>query len=342
MEKPTHMKLIYTGSVKNIYQADDPALLWFEYTDDFSVFDWGKMPDPIPGKGEALARLGEWFFQRLSDPGQWEALGLKEDGEVARWLPMAHHFQKREGNRLLVSKVEIPGLKADTVGGNLVYDYGFSPQPRQLIPLEVLFRFGVPAGSSLLQRKDWYPFDIFEGAEFDQPLIEFSTKLETKDRVISYQEAALILKGNTETLAELYGRTRAVAFFLQRTFAGRGLKLWDGKLEWGLVDGKMTLVDSIGPDELRVSQGGAVLSKQFLRNFYLDSPWYKAVQEGGEMARKRGSDDWKGIVQNELGLLPPPLSAPYKDAAEALYADLLTMVVEGGESNRFSEALLKL
>ena len=52
------MKLIYTGSVKNIYQADDPALLWFEYTDDFSVFDWGKMPDPIPGKGEALARLG--------------------------------------------------------------------------------------------------------------------------------------------------------------------------------------------------------------------------------------------------------------------------------------------
>ena len=162
------MKLIYTGSVKNIYQADDPALLWFEYTDDFSVFDWGKMPDPIPGKGESLARLGEWFFERLSDPGQWKALGLKDDGEVARWLPMAHHFQKREGNRMLVRKVDIPGLVADTVGGNLVYDYGFPPQPRQLIPLEVLFRFGVPAGSSLLQRKDWYPFDIFEGAEFDQ------------------------------------------------------------------------------------------------------------------------------------------------------------------------------
>ncbi len=188
-----NMKLIYTGSVKNIYQADDPGLLWFEYTDDFSVFDWGKMPDPIPGKGEALARLGEWFFERLSDSEQWKALGLKDEAEVGRWLPMVHHFVKREGNRLLVNKVDIPGLKADSVGGNLVYDYGFPPQPRQLIPLEVLFRFGVPAGSSLLQRKDWYPFDIHEGAEFDQPLIEFSTKLETKDRVISYQEAALIL-----------------------------------------------------------------------------------------------------------------------------------------------------
>jgi len=336
------MNLIYTGSVKNIYQGDDPALLWFDYTDDFSVFDWGKMPDPIPGKGETLARLGEWFFERLSDPEQWKALGLKDESEVARWLPIAHHFVKREGSRLQVRKVDVPGLKADSVGGNLVYDYGFPPQPRQLIPLEVLFRFGVPAGSSLLQRKDWYPFDIYEGAEFEQPLIEFSTKLETKDRVISYQEAALILKGNTDTLAELYGRTRAVAFFLQRTFAARGLKLWDGKLEWALDDGKMILVDSIGPDELRVSQGTAVLSKQFLRNFYLDSPWYKAIGEGGEIARKRGSDDWKGIVQNELGHQPPPLSAPYRDAAEALYADFMGMVMEGRESTRFSEALAKL
>lgn len=336
------MNLIYTGSVKNIYQADDPALLWFEYTDDFSVFDWGKMPDPIPGKGETLARLGEWFFDRLSDPEEWKALGLKDDSDVARWLPMAHHFQRREGNRLQVRKVEIPGLKADTVGGSLVYDYGYPPQPRQLIPLEVLFRFGVPAGSSLLQRKDWYPFDIHEGAEFEQPLIEFSTKLETKDRVISYQEAALILKGNTDTLAELYGRTRAVAFFLQRTFAKRGLKLWDGKLEWALLDGRMTLVDSIGPDELRVSQGDAVLSKQFLRDFYLDSPWYKALQEGGAIARQRGTEDWKRIVQQELNQEPPPLSAPYKEAAQALYATFLELVVEGRDSTRFADALAKL
>jgi phosphoribosylaminoimidazole-succinocarboxamide synthase len=336
------MKLIYAGSVKNLYLADDPAHVWFEYTDDYSVFDWGKMPDPIPGKGEALARLGEWFFQRIADPAEWKALGLTEDPQIARWLPIAHHFVRREANRLLMLRVEVPVLRADKVGGNLVYDYGYPPQPRQLIPLEVLFRFGVPAGSSLLKRKDWYPFEIYEGAEFPEPLIEFSTKLESKDRVISYQEAALILKGNTDTLAELYGRTRAVAHFLHKTFARRGLKLWDGKLEWAMIDGKLTLVDSIGPDELRVSQGDAVFSKQFLRDFYLPSEWYRAVQKGGELAKKRGTEEWKAIVEDELKQQPARLAKPYKEAAEALYQDFHAIVVQGQDSHRFQDALGRL
>ncbi len=80
------MKLLYEGSVKNIYQADDSAQLWFQYTDDYSVFDWGKMPDPIPGKGEMLARLGEWFFTQLSDGEAWKKLGLADRPEIARWL----------------------------------------------------------------------------------------------------------------------------------------------------------------------------------------------------------------------------------------------------------------
>ena len=336
------MKLIYAGSVKNLYTAEDPGLVWFEYTDDYSVFDWGKMPDPIPGKGQVLARLGEWFFQRVADPAQWKALGLAADAQIARWLPIAHHFHRREGNRLLMTRVEVPVLRADAVGGTLVYDYGYPPQPRQLIPLEVIFRFGVPAGSSLLQRKDWYPFEIHEGAEFHEPLIEFSTKLESKDRVISYQEAALILKGNTDTLAEIHGRTRALAHFLHSTFAKRGLKLWDGKFEWALIDGKLTLVDSIGPDELRVSQGDAVFSKQFLRNFYLGTPWYAALQQGGALARQRGTEDWKAIVQDELKSEPAPLSKPYKDAAQALYQDFHAILVEGQESHRFQEALTRL
>ena len=336
------MKLIYAGSVKNLYQDPDPNHLWFEYTNDYSVFDWGKMPDQIAGKGEALAKLGEWFFRRLEDPAQWKALGLADDPDVARWLPIPHHFLKRDGNRLMVTSVHVPVLRADSVGGNLVYDYGYPPQPRQLIPLEVIFRFGVPAGSSLLQRKDWYPFDIYEGAEFDSPLVEFSTKLETKDRMISYQEAALVLKGNTDTLAELYGTTRALALFLQRTLAARGLKLWDGKFEFALIDGKLTLVDSIGPDELRVSQGDAVFSKQFLRNFYLGTPWYKALQEAGATAKKRGTEDWKTIVETELKQAPGPLSPPYKAAAEALYSDFHAILVEGKDSNRFQEAVAKL
>ncbi|MDH4247207.1 MAG: hypothetical protein OEW39_05265 [Deltaproteobacteria bacterium] len=337
------MKLIYAGSVKNLVQAENADQLWFEYTDDYSVFDWGKMPNKIPGKGEVLAKLGEFFFKALEDPATWKELGLAEDPLVSRWLPMRHHFLKRQDNKLLVTKVHVPVLKADSVGGTLVYDYGYPPQPRHLVPLEVIFRFGVPAGSSLLQRKDWYPFDIYEGAEFEQPLIEFSTKLETKDRVISYQEAALILKGNTDTLGEIYGRTRALALFLHKLFAARGLKLWDGKFEFAMIDGKICVVDSIGPDELRVSRGDAVYSKQFLRNFYLDSPWYAALKKAEALAKQRGTENWKAIVKDEMKQEPGPLSKPYLDAATALYQDFYAIIAGGKKDSRsFTDALTRL
>ena len=53
-------KTIYTGSVKNLHVKQKPTdtkagVYIFEFTDDYSVFDYGKMPDPLPGKGAALA-----------------------------------------------------------------------------------------------------------------------------------------------------------------------------------------------------------------------------------------------------------------------------------------------
>lgn len=336
------MKLLYAGSVKNLYQDDDGKHLWFEYTDDYSVFDWGKMPDPIKGKGKNLAQLGEWFFNALTEQSNWEKHGLADHPDVKPWLPISHHLVERDGSKLKVLKVDVPEIKPDTVGGALVYSYDYPPAERQLIPLEVIFRFGVPAGSSLLQRKDWYPFDIYEGAEFQHPLVEFSTKLESKDRMLSYQEASLILGGNPDHLRQLLGSTQAVALFLRAAFAERGLKLWDGKLEWAMVDGKLTLVDSIGPDELRVGAGNAVFSKQFLRNFYLGSDWEKAVEKGKDLAKQRGSAEWKAIVEKELNQKPGPLAPEFLEAAEALYDDFFTMVVEGKESTRFEEALKKL
>ncbi|HUJ75666.1 MAG TPA: phosphoribosylaminoimidazolesuccinocarboxamide synthase [bacterium] len=336
------MDLLYSGSVKNVYQDADPQQVWFEYTDDYSVFDWGKMPDRIPGKGEALARLGEFFFRELENPARWRELDLAERPDVAPLLPIRHHFLRRQGNRLLMQRVHVPRLPTAQVGGTLVYDYSYAPQPRELLPLEVIFRFGVPAGSSLLSRKDWYPFPIHEGAEFAQPLIEFSTKLESKDRMLSYQETALILKGRAQLLAQMHGRTQAIALFLHKLFAARGLKLWDGKLEWALMDGQLCLVDSIGPDELRVSLGQAVLSKQFLRDFYLGSPWEQAVVRAKDLAKARATRDWKPIVKDELRQTPPPLPPAYLAAAQALYQDFAAMVVEGQPRETFVNALKAL
>jgi phosphoribosylaminoimidazole-succinocarboxamide synthase len=336
------MDLIYAGSVKNLYADPDGAHVWFEYTDDYSVFDWGKMPDAIPGKGEALARLAEFFFRALEDPRRWEALGLAKDPEIGACLPIRHHFVERRGARLKMLRVDVPKPKPASVGGTLVYDYSYAQTARQLLPLEVIFRFGVPKGSNLLTRKDWYPFPIFEGAEFADPLIEFSTKLESKDRMLTYQEAALILKGQAGILAQVHASTRAIARFLKALFGGAGLKLWDGKLEWAWVDGALCLVDSIGPDELRVSQGSAVMSKQFLRDHYLGSPWEQALVQAKELAKSRATADWKSIVKQDLKQQPVPLPPPYLAAAKALYDDFAELLVDGRPTTRFADSVAKL
>jgi|SRR5271163_2655818 len=70
-----NLDLKYTGSVKNVWQsASDPDHLLFEFTDDYSVFDWGKMPDQIAHKGRSLALIGTYFFRLFADPEFWKEL----------------------------------------------------------------------------------------------------------------------------------------------------------------------------------------------------------------------------------------------------------------------------
>ena len=58
-------------STKNLQVIKEPAgsepgVGVFEFTDDYSVFHYGKMPDQIPGKGEAIARMAAFNFDLLA------------------------------------------------------------------------------------------------------------------------------------------------------------------------------------------------------------------------------------------------------------------------------------
>ena len=60
------LELQYEGSVKRVWsEKSEPDKLWFEFTDHYSVFDWGKMPDTIENKG-GMAIIGAYFFERLA------------------------------------------------------------------------------------------------------------------------------------------------------------------------------------------------------------------------------------------------------------------------------------
>ena len=53
--------MIYEGSVKNVRGEKGKAPYIFEFSDRYSIFDWGQMPDLLTDKGASLAFMG-WFF----------------------------------------------------------------------------------------------------------------------------------------------------------------------------------------------------------------------------------------------------------------------------------------
>ena len=237
---------------------------------------------------------------------------------------------------LVVRHVDVVRPHFKKVLGRMVPDYQAYREAKgpKLVPLEVVFRFGCPKGSSLLERAERDPslikslalpkaaqeIGLQAGMQFEFPILELFTKLEPSDRPVSFSEALAISGLSAEQLQDLCLRTAWVAGFLRFLSRKAGLELADGKLEWGVTEsGEMMLVDAIGPDELRLLVGGLEkglqLSKEFLRQFYKPTAWYQAVQDGKQEAAVKGVSDWKRFVKEQ----PPGLPPSHKDLATQLY-----------------------
>lgn len=314
------MKLIYQGSVKDLYQVDS-AKIKFIYSNRYSIFDWGQMPDEIPQKGEALAALAVLFFEYLNEQG----IG-------------SHYLRQTDRNALEVQAVKVlrPQWQTDH------YDYSsYASRPTGcLVPLEVIFRRHLGMGNSLesrLKKNPGYAQDLGlsefpnSGSSFDPALVEFSTKLETTDRYLSNSEIAALKVVSPEELRALKSQTQTVAGKLDQLFASFGVKLWDGKVEYAFTEEKdgqrsLMLVDSIGPDELRLTYEGLPLSKEFLRQIYAGSAWSAGVKKAKELAQERKTQDWKKICREELQAEPSPLSPQQIQVSSYLYQALANEV----------------
>ncbi len=120
-------KLLYRGSSKDVYESTLAGAVEFDFTDRYSVFDWGEMPDLLRGKGQALSEMAEVLFSAL------KKVGID-----------SHFLQRTSPTRLAVKKVAVhfpPKLESG-------YDYHFyqTAPVETLVPLEVLFRWGAPKG----------------------------------------------------------------------------------------------------------------------------------------------------------------------------------------------------
>lgn len=342
-------KLVYEGSVKNLWEVDHDKLE-FEYSDAYSVFDWGRMPDALSKKGESLAALGAYFFQKMAVGSSWravrqsQALGafgrdlgevLDSELKVLERDGLKHHFLERSGpNRLLVRRVAAVAPRKHSLGLHSLYHYkdlNYWQSPARLIPLELIFRFGMPKGSSLVERlTESYSRQLGfssiprEGEKFKTPILEFFSKLEDTDRFLTWEQALNYSGLEFEPFKKLVARTLLLSIWLSQEFESKGLELWDGKFEWALVGGELVLVDSIGPDELRLldPKTGTQISKEFLRLFYRGTEWFEATKQAKKEAALNPSLDWKELVVKRAGQ-PPKLSREFREAADILYPSLV-------------------
>ena len=347
--------LLYCGSVKNIRGEVSAESLLFEYSDRYSIFDWGEMPDQLEGKGVALSIMGKSFFQYLENPKNWQNLflseiinetfsleylqNLKESVLFKKYCEsgLKHHADLLDKTYLWNSpylKVKNISIIRPTLGDNHQYQYAdFKDSPvNTLVPLEIIFRIGLPEGNSLTKRLgnnqlQWNEFGFSKipstGKLLKKTIIDFSTKLEKGDRYLSYLEAQEIAGLNQGEWSELHQMTHLIALNLFTIHHQLGLELWDGKIEVAFIkntDGSRSfmLVDSIGIDELRLLYKEKSFSKEFLRETYKYSEWYKNL----ELAKKESllnGIDFKEICLNHYHSGPLQLDSEIKLRAESVY-----------------------
>ncbi|WP_135821207.1 phosphoribosylaminoimidazolesuccinocarboxamide synthase [Halostella litorea] len=292
----------------------------FLFTDDYSVFDWGKMPDEIPDKGASLCSMGAYNFELLEDAGvptHYRGVVPAGGGD-----PVALAEATVPPREMAIDLTQVPDLPHE--GRDYDYDaYHDAAGENYLVPLEIVFRNRVPVGSSLRRRTDpadhGLNFDEWpdEAVDLDDAIVEFSTKYEEGDRYLDRAEADRI--AGAASVDDLEAVAREVNRVVTERADEAGLTHEDGKIECLYFDGEIRVGDVVGTfDENRFSYEGTQISKEVIRQYHkrTQPEWVEAVKAAKEEAERRDVADWRSLCD----VRPEPLDDDVVDVARDLYA----------------------
>ncbi len=254
--KLSQFALTYRGKVRDIYEIDGKLLI--VTTDRISAFDY-VLPTPVPNKGKILTELSVYWFKQTE-------LILPNHLISTDISPYAANEEEREmlaGRSMVVKKVErlpVEAIVRGYITGSAWKDYQKNGEVNGLkLP-------------SALHDGDRLPEPIFtpttkaELGEHDAPL--------TFDQVIEK-----IGKRWAEGMREISIRIFDAA---SRKAECKGLLLADTKMEFGILNDKLILIDELlTPDSSRFwlaaeYQPGKALNpwdKQLVRDYLLKSDW---------------------------------------------------------------------
>ena len=254
------LEKIHEGKVRDIYAAGPDALL-IVTTDRLSAFDV-VLPDPIPGKGEVLNRISEFWFART-----------------------AHLIPNHLTGRVLESVVSDPAERALLEGRAVVV------KRLKALPIEAVVR-GYLIGSGW---KDYQktgavcgiplPKGLPLAAQLPSPIFTPATKaaIGEHDENISFAETERLI--GAPLAAQVRQSAIALYEFAAAHARARGILIADTKFEFGLDEhGTLTLIDeALTPDSSRFWPADAYrpggnppsFDKQFVRDYLETLDWNK-------------------------------------------------------------------
>lgn len=254
--------LLYKGKVRELYDLGEHYLI--VVTDRISAFDYVLEP-AVPDKGNVLNRLSAFWFERTKEliPNHVIHTDVDRLGEV---VPEAHREALR--NRIMVTRkaqridIECVVRGYVTGGGWRQYESGGAINGIQL-----------PAG-------------LRKNAKLEQPIFTPAAKNDVgHDEDISFETMAGMV--GAELAEQLRSRTLELYGFARDYCEERGIILADCKLEFGLVDGKLIVIDEMfTPDASRfwAKENYALdieidsMDKEPVRTYLAGSDWDKNSQ----------------------------------------------------------------
>jgi len=256
----SNLKLRTRGKVRDIYEIDDQHLL-IVTTDRLSAFDV-VLPDPIPGKGQVLTSVSNFWFEKMKDviPNHLSELTLEEI------IPDAAERAQIEGRAIIVKKLK--PLPVEAIVRGYLIGSGWKDYQKS----------GSVCGITL-------PENLQLAQQLPEAIYTPSTKAAVgdHDENISFAETIPLLgeemaKKVRDISLQLY--TEAAKYAKQR-----GIIIADTKFEFGLDDaGTLYLIDeALTPDSSRfwpVEQYQVGISppsfdKQFIRDYLETLDWDK-------------------------------------------------------------------
>ncbi len=253
------LKLKGRGKVRDIYDLGDQLLI--VATDRVSAFDV-VMPNPIPDKGRVLTQLSKFWFDMTKEivPNHIISTDVKDFPEGCR----SYQEILRDRSMLVVKTQPLP---IECVVRGYLSGSGWEEYRKK----------GEVCGIQL-------PKGLVESSKLEEPIFTPATKEEIgqHDENITFEKAEKIVG---KELAKKLKDISLTVYKRARDFAeGKGILIADTKMEFGIKDGKLLLIDELfTPDSSRFwpkddyRPGGSQKSydKQFLRDYLLSLKWDK-------------------------------------------------------------------